>query len=158
MDLAALCEGRLTGEALERLEAHVAGCDRCLDLLRGLQPELREISQAAPLTLVPAHVLHAAMNLRSIDAERFVGRPGRLWLTGARRGLAAAAMLAVVVGGYHVGRSLPAVDPASPTNELDSSGLTFGMMDLTSSLDEDALQAQDDGFGLFAIGPKEDQS
>jgi hypothetical protein len=158
MDLAALCEGRLAGDALERLEAHVARCHACLDLVGGLRAELREISGAAPLTLVPAHVLQAAMDLRSRDAEHVhaSGRP--LWLTSARRGLAAAAMLAIVAGGYHVGRSLPAGDPTSPTKESDPSGLTFGMVDFTSSLDEDALQAQDDGFGLFAIGLKEDQS
>ncbi len=164
VDLAALCEGRLTGDALERIEIHVARCEACLEPVRGLRAEAPEIEDESRMILVPAHVLAAAMGLRERDAKERLARvltPARgavrPWMTGARRGLAAAAMLGIVAGGYSIGRSLTVEESGIAATDTDTSGLTFGLLDVIASGD-DAGTSEDDGFSLFTISLKEGQS
>jgi hypothetical protein len=144
---------------------HIADCDACLELVRGLRADVGEIDDESRLVLVPAHVLESAMGLREGDdksgrvAEIVVrARDGRLWMTSARRGLAAAAALAIVVGGYHIGRSLTPQPAVVAADNSDSLGLTFGLLDATLLPDSDGDDRDDYGLGLFAIAMKEGQS
>ena len=172
IDLAALSDGRVTGEALERLEAHLAGCERCLALVRGLRTEMRESDEAARLTLVPAHVLRSAMSLRKRDGEisgsdlttaQHAGG-AHPWMLSARRGFAAAAMLGIVVGGYYVGQSFNNIGPqqagdVAANNALDDGNVTFGLLGTTTgSAGTVTPEDDDDGFGLFVLTAREGQS
>ena len=66
MDLAAYADAPNSyrgDEERTRLEAHVARCEVCLQLLRGLAVETPLIESESRMLLVPDAALQAAMNL-----------------------------------------------------------------------------------------------
>lgn len=149
IDLAAYADRRLNDDEQTRLEVHVAGCESCMDILRELAVEAPIIDSESRMLIVPREALEAAMNLRSGDVELtlsiHVHRTASRWIVGMRRGLAAAAAIGIMLGGYQIGQSFTA--SASPVVNA-SNGLVvaddsaFGFLATTST---------DDGNDLFAM-------
>jgi hypothetical protein len=89
----------------------------------------------------------------------------RLWVHSARRGVAAAAMLGVIVGGYYVGYSFSGSSDQesgsahlASNNDADATSVTFGLLDMTTAADRELMAEEDEGFGLFALAAREGQS
>lgn len=147
IDLASLAEGRLSDAESERIEAHVARCATCLELLRGLRAEASAVAEEARLVFVPPSVMQAAMDLRAGDEAGVTSvvvvrstRVQPLWMS-MQRGLAAAAALGIAATGYVIGQSMTpahssAVSPSGATDDL-----AFGLLDSTSAQDSGDLFA-----------------
>lgn len=149
IDLAALAEGRLVAalgeDQAQRIEAHVAGCSACLEALEGLGTDVPTLLEESRLLMVPAHVLDAAMSLRSFPTIS-THRTTAAWLVFARRGLAAAAAVGIAIAGYQIGQSFTAV--AAPADAsavaISADDLAFGVLGAESA-DDDEQQ------GIFAL-------
>lgn len=149
IDLAAYADGRLNDDEQTRLEVHVAHCESCMFLLRDLAIELPIIESESRMLIVPGATLEAAMNLSGGDVESLltvhVHRASSRWIVGMRRGLAAAAAVGVMLGGYQIGQSFTAsASPvASASNaSISSDEMAFGLL---------AASSVDDSNDLFAL-------
>lgn len=136
IDLAAYAEDHLGEDEKNRIEAHVAGCETCLDLLGGILAEISSMDSEASMLLVPSPVIHAAMSLRTGDVLPRVMplAPVRLvpsWMAYVRRGTAIAACTGLAFAGYHIGASFTATgdltEAVAATSGDDS--YAFGLLD-----------------------------
>jgi hypothetical protein len=140
LELAAYADACLDEEAKVRLEAHVAQCESCMQLLYDLAVEVPHIQSEARMLIVPGATLRAAMNLRAGDAQQspvpHVHPAAPRWVIGARRGLAAAAAVGIVLGGYQIGQTFTAATADSVAGDAASSEVfAFGLFE-SSSLDD----------------------
>jgi len=156
--LAAPADDRLPPDEADGVLAHMARCPTCAAVLSGLRHETQAVLEESRMLIVPPEVVAAALALRPGQAAPAAARSPievhtagapvsrarrrALWLISARRSLAAAASLGVVVAGYQVGGSLTARTSMAATAEpIDTS---FGLLDQFSF-------ASSDGDDLFAL-------
>lgn len=146
IDLAAYADGRLSGDELERLDVHIAQCETCLQLVHELAADAPLIESESRMLIVPESVMRAAMDLRSADERSVptlhVQRTSSRWIVGMRRGLAAAAAIGVVLGGYQIGQSFtasasPVIVASADASLMDESA--FAILATSSSEDDDDL-------------------
>jgi anti-sigma factor ChrR (cupin superfamily) len=112
MALAAFADGRLGPGERDAIEAHLAACGDCLDLVLGA---------SAAIEPVRAEVVARAQALAGVRAAR---EPGRMRI-GARWVAAAAAAIVVCAGAFRLG-SASAAAPA-PAERVVADA-TFGML------------------------------
>lgn len=151
IDLAAYAEDHLGEDEKNRIEAHVAGCETCLDLLGGIRAEVASMDSEARMLLVPSPVIHAAMALRTGDVLPRVMplAPIRLvpsWVAYVRRGAAIAACTGLAFAGYHIGASFTATGDVTEAVAATSGDDTYAFGLLESDSD-----AEIDSSDLFAM-------
>jgi anti-sigma factor RsiW len=127
LDLAAFVDGRLAPSQRDAIEAHLAACGGCLDLVLGA---------SAAIEPAGAEVVARA---RSLAPVRRTQRVSRLRI-GARWFAAAAAAIVVCAGAFRLGSASAA--PAAPAESIIADA-TFGM--LASDADDAAA------FDAYAI-------
>lgn len=96
--LTGFCDGELVDDARAAIEHHLTGCARCRDLLAALQQENSVLVQALQETPVAEVVLLPIPDRRPVPARNDVRVLG--W------GLAAAAAIALAIGGHAIERAL----------------------------------------------------
>ena len=134
LDLASLIDGQCSSEQAAMIESHVASCANCalaLSDIRAMAPE-----QGQTLLFVPPHVIDAARRLMpasSVNRTPLRVSPLRL---GAGWGVAAAAAIAICLGGYQLGMAAQPQPLVSDASLLTA--MSFGLVDERDS-GEDAL-------------------
>ena len=99
LELASYVDGRADQVARDRVEAHLAGCEACLEALA----DVRELLEA-PAMLAPRHVVEQAKALAAPARLDVSARPQprRLWRA-AQWAAAAVAAVAVSYAGFQAG-------------------------------------------------------
>lgn len=135
MQLAAFADGRVEESppsAQSALAQHIAGCDRCADIVSGVLGA----EEAEELIFVPPAVAIAAKSLVEAQGEITVVRQARWFPRNLQRFAAAAAAMAICAIGYQVGASLNADTRQNATDQL-AMELSFELYDQSDSDDEE---------------------
>lgn len=143
LELAAYLDGRAADEQRERLEGHLADCPACRAAVGELRDLLAEPIQAMPMTAESRERVAGLIRPVAPGTAAGPGAPPRHrpWASHAlRRGLAAAAAVAVGYVGYATGTRAPRVEESSAIVAEMSFGLA-GTSDGAAADDDVLLQA-----------------
>lgn len=132
MQLAAFADGRIEESAQSALARHIAGCDRCADVVSSVLGAEGDDE----MIFVPPTVAVAAKSLVGSQVEITVVRQARWVPRNLQRFAAAAAALAICALGYQVGASLNADTRQNPTDQL-AMELSFELYDQSDTDDEE---------------------
>lgn len=142
LELAAYVDGRADQPARDRAEAHLAGCQVCLQALA----DVRELL-AAPAMLAPRHVVERAKALvapQRLDVSAHP-RTGRLWRV-AQWAAAAVAAVAVSYAGFEAGSATWRQEQARSALVAREASFSLGSDDWVIGADQllELAQAQEE--------------
>jgi anti-sigma factor RsiW len=132
MQLAAFADGRAEESAQSALAQHIAGCDRCADVVSSVLGA----EDDEKLIFVPPTVASAAKSLVEPQGEIRVVRHARRFPRNLQRFAAAAAALAICAIGYQVGASLNTDTRQNAADQL-AMELSFELYDQSDADDEE---------------------
>lgn len=132
MTVASYVDGRLTGDEIASMEAHLACCPACLEAVLSVRSLTLAQRGGSAWSMAEARAVAAAQSLvpgaEGVSFGSSAARHRRLggWRM-VRGGLAAAAMIAVSVLGYHLGHGLPGI-PGRVSSGMVVSEASFGLL------------------------------
>lgn len=146
MDLAAYVDETLSDQLRRSIEEHLAGCQACRAAVDDAIQHRVERDET-PLVFVPPAIIEAAAALvirdREWQSQSQMPKNARApahWMTIVRRGVAAAALVAICFAGYAVGALISA--PKSDASDSLGVAMSFGLTDSSDqSADENELFA-----------------
>lgn len=140
LDLAAFIDGRCDAAAKARIESHLIACAMCQAAMADVTAALQVLNESP--AFVRPQALERARRLVSASSPEVIVISHRLSVTRAMRigtgwGVAAAAALAIGLGGYQLGQA------AGPSVQLSEdavlTAMSFGLLDDSASDDDGSI-------------------